>query len=196
MDSAVGSASRPHARIGPHAAPGLTRIVGDVRQGAGSGSDGFNLGRSAPQQDMKHWDRRSIRKMREVVVSVVLVLSVAGCGGQSDTPSSEAGEAKPSPVTEQVSLRDACPQIEAAFPSTDQPESPAWQEFSDLLAELSETGEVETKNAIATLEPPVDEFASEEPLEGLPFLEARSAMRGAVSTLRDRCEAVGSSAFQ
>ena len=95
----------------------------------------------------------------------------------------------------QVSLHDSCPEIEAGLPKGLIPAASEWQTFADDLKGISTAGDVETKNAVDSLQEAVAVLAAD-PEGGMPLLDARQALRDALDNLATRCEAVGSSALQ
>jgi hypothetical protein len=132
-----------------------------------------------------------------LTASATALLLVSACGGTVEEASSEPASAITSagPSLQPASLREACPEVEAAMPEGVIPSAARWQKFSVELDELAVAGDVETKNALENLEEAVDRLA-EDPPAGQAYLEAHQALLDAIINLADRCEAVGSSALR
>ncbi|MCW2779714.1 MAG: hypothetical protein JWR35_163 [Marmoricola sp.] len=93
-----------------------------------------------------------------------------------------------------TTLRETCPQLEAALPSgfpTDQ----ETLNFTRRLVALSTAGDTETRNAIRLLGDAVAGLV-EAPDSGLGYIEANQKYLSAIGDFAGRCKTVGSSALQ
>jgi hypothetical protein len=139
----------------------------------------------------------TIRRMKKATVAgLALILLTSACGGSESasdrptlTPSSSG------PTAPAISLRQSCPQIEAALPTGVVTPASEWQQFGLRLSEIADAGDLETKNALMGLQSAVDILASD-PANGQPALDAEQSLLAALDNLAIRCKAVGSSALQ
>jgi hypothetical protein len=140
---------------------------------------------------------------RSVQAGVALLALAAGCGGSVEgaadpTPQARSTSADPTPATSPppaVSLRESCPQVEAALPGGAVPPAAKWREFSAKLDRIAAAGDLETKNAVQNLQQAADALAAGPPA-GDAYLDASEDFLDAVSDLAGRCRDVGSSALQ
>lgn len=128
--------------------------------------------------------------MKRAVLGALPLLLCAACGTDDGEPSSTASSQEPA-----TSLRESCANVEAALPGGLVPPARRWRQYATELDAIAETGDTETKNALEGLQRAVDELAAD-PAAGLPLLDAREALHGALDNLAGRCKAVGSSALQ
>jgi hypothetical protein len=122
-------------------------------------------------------------------------VAVAGCASHQPTEQVDAASATESPTPAAVAnLKDSCPLVEAALPQ-DEFKGAQLRAFLATLSQLSEAGDVETKNALKIVI-----SASQELLHSrqapLGRLSAHPAWLSSLDTLAERCRTVGSSALQ
>lgn len=125
------------------------------------------------------------------------MLCTTACGGNGDSKATPKDTASSTPTTSApsaTSLRESCAEVEAGLPEGMLPPAPRWQQYATELDAIAEAGDTETQNAVENLQDAVDELAADP--TGMPFLDAREAMRDALDNLALRCKAVGSSALQ
>lgn len=139
--------------------------------------------------------------MKIPMILVAIVLTTVGCTSENTAPpenSASSEQPTSTPTPEPRSLRETCPDIEAALPGGYMPEAPKMADFLGELASLEEQGDTETKNAIELLRPATAEFHDAIATDAPPAdkLDAHSAWLDAISAVADRCAAVGSSALQ
>ena len=140
--------------------------------------------------------------MKQFVVAVsvaVLALALGACGSGEDeaaesaqAPSSAASSSSAAPA---LTLREACPEVEAAMPGGMLPPASRWEQFSADLDALAEQGDTETQNALAGLQDSAEVLASD-PANGSPLVDATQAYLTSLDNFADRCRAVGSSALR
>ena len=126
---------------------------------------------------------------RTVVFALSLVFSLAACGSAE-----EVKVAAEDPVPK-VSLKDSCPKVEAANPSdaffTTTTE---WEQAAKALGQIAEEGDVETKNAVESLQEAYETL--QDPAQGFPRTEAVDSLIAALDAVANRCKIAGSSALQ
>lgn len=130
-----------------------------------------------------------------------LALLATGCStdeAPESTGTTSTSTSTSTPTPEPVTLRETCPEIEAALPGGYLPKADRMATFLGDLASLQEQGDTETKNAIDLLRPATatyhDSVATDAPIGDQ--LDAHIAWLDAISAVADRCEAAGSSALQ
>lgn len=129
--------------------------------------------------------------MRGLIVTF-LGLLLAGCGGgDASSPDEVAASSAPPALT----LREACPEIEAGLPEGVVPSASRWSTYAAELRGLQQAGDTETNNAVGLLLPAVDGLAAD-PRGGIPLLDARADLRDSLDAVAKRCRSVGSSALQ
>lgn len=135
------------------------------------------------------------------VLALLTTASAAGCSEAEQSPATaptpSASTPAKSPEPELITLKEACPEIEAALPAGDRPTKII--AFGDRLVELHEAGDREAKNAInflaaATLD--LLTVLEDKDASLLDLLDARAGFRDAIDVVADRCRTVGSSALQ
>lgn len=143
------------------------------------------------------------RGMRSVLALVASLALLAGCGDDGGA-SGEQGEPAASSSPTETKLVNTCPEVESAIRRNE--DADGYSELKSDLDALAESGDTETKNALVGLieataqlieherKSDAGELSPEDAMTEL--LDAQDAFDGAVGTLADRCEAVGSSALQ
>jgi hypothetical protein len=141
--------------------------------------------------------------MKIIIALAAAGLALLATSCASDEPAAPADASPTStsastPTPEPVTLRETCPEIEAALPGGYLPEADRIATFLGDLASLQEQGDTETKNAIELLRPATatyhDAVATDAPAGDM--LDAHSAWLDAISAVAERCKAAGSSALQ
>lgn len=140
-------------------------------------------------------------KATMILAAAVLAAAAGGCSSTEKTPEekpSSSPSSSSTPTPQPRTLRETCPDIEAALPNGYLPKADRMATFLGELADLEERGDTETKNAIELLRPATAEYhdavATDAPATDV--LEAHMAWLGAISAVADRCKTVGSSALQ
>lgn len=124
--------------------------------------------------------------MKSALAALVLLLSLAACGGDGEASSAEPSETESvAPAT----LKETCPQVEAAIGKD-------WDVARDEVQALSDAGDLETQQAVERVIAALTTLAERKNLTGMALLDARAAIRDSLSGLADRCNAVGSSSLQ
>lgn len=123
-----------------------------------------------------------------LLVATALLAACGGSDGDTDASSTPA-TASAAPA---ATLAETCPEVEAGMPDDDVPEPEEWQAFADRLHDLRDAGDTETKNALDFMIRAVEQLASP---SGDP-LDAFTGYTDALTVMRDRCKAVGSSSMQ
>lgn len=135
----------------------------------------------------------------KTAAAVAMVLALAGCGGSDSTGSAEpkpsASLSSTTAAPAAATLKDTCPQVEAAIDGMDFDSDPADLAAAEqTVLALSAAGDVETQNA---LEPVLTALRkSQTATQGETSADAFDAWTDAGRTIGDRCKAAGSSAFQ
>lgn len=139
-----------------------------------------------------------MRAISAAILAAVLLLT--GCSGETSTTTDTDPRPTPvestssTPADEPVTLQESCPQLEAAYPDSGFPDGVEWSAYLDEVDAIHQAGDLETRNAIEPLGSAAQWLAAEP--RGSELLDARANMRAVLDNLRDRCAAVGSSAFQ
>ena len=128
--------------------------------------------------------------MNRVAIGVLFLAFLLGaCGGSGESDSKSASKA-PS-----VSLKVSCPKVEAALPTDVVPSPEQWTQVSEALAKIADEGDLETKNAIESLQRAVATFEAG-PERGQEYVDAEDSLISSIQAVADRCKVVGSSALQ
>jgi hypothetical protein len=146
--------------------------------------------------------------VKTLVVALLAVAALSGCGSDSDStakPAAKSASSTPTapsatPTTEApvVTLREICPQVESALPGGMIPKYMAMSAFYDTLGTLRDSGDLEAQNALDLLIGPTGDLETEIQYDsrGEPLNSAMSAWLDGISAFADRCKAAGSSALQ
>lgn len=129
---------------------------------------------------------------RNVLVSVMLVGLLAACGSGEPT-SGDSPASSPSVTTTANSLKDTCPQVEAALPGIMASSSKIEAARVEIQG-LSDSGDVETQNALDGLVQALAAMRDATP--GGEYVDASQKLLAALDDLAIRCKAVGSAALQ
>jgi len=130
------------------------------------------------------------------LAALILLLTSACSSGSSDEPQTAPGTATSSATAAPAaSLRESCPEVEAGLPKGVWPPAAKYKKYAQELARIAETGDQETKNALAGLQEAVDMLAAD-PASGQPSVDALGALLDSLDNLATRCKSVGSSALQ
>lgn len=126
--------------------------------------------------------------MKRLGIAAALMVPLAACGAPVAV--------SPSPTIVKMSLREACPQAEAAIKGMDiVSDTPAdIRAAADRVQAIVDAGDQETVNAMSRLADAIRAGESTKP--GMEKIDASQRLIAALGTLADRCEAVGSSSFQ
>lgn len=128
----------------------------------------------------------------------MLALFVALTACSDDSKDQGAGEPAASSSVKglaSATLKDTCPQLEAAISGIDIVSPPGKITAAQgAVQELSDRGDTETQNALTNVVVALGQLRTAE--QGQGSLDARNSMRAALDNLADRCAAVGSSAMQ
>jgi hypothetical protein len=126
--------------------------------------------------------------MRKMWIGLALALLATGCGGT-------AAVAKgPSTRAAAMSLKEACPLLEQAAPQAMFPSRERLSKFAARLSAIGQAGDLETRQAVELFRKPTDELMTAQP--GQESVDASQDWIAAVESIKDRCAAVGSGAFQ
>jgi hypothetical protein len=133
------------------------------------------------------------------IISVMLVGLLAACGSgdgtTGDSPAAGTPEVSSPTVTASAnSLKDTCPLVEAALPSGMVPPSSKFEAARVEIRGLSDSGDVETQNALDGLLRALAAMRDASP--GGEYVDASQKLIAALQDLGIRCKAVGSSALQ
>lgn len=138
-----------------------------------------------------------------IIAAAVLATALTGCSsddGDKDTGKVASSESptSPTPTVEPMTLKEVCPEVEAALPNGFIPKEARLTEFVDKLEELAAGGDTETKNAIAVLQGPTTDMrdAVAADAQGGDLVDANIAWLDGITAFADRCKAAGSSALQ
>lgn len=134
----------------------------------------------------------------KTIVSLALVAS-ALAGGCSTTDGDQPA-AKPSSATSSaaaaMTLKDICPQVEAALPAGTYPSAAKLQRFAVQIAHLSAGGDHEAQTALALLGHPTDVYLRAERAKDPSVFDAHQGWLDGLDALARRCKAAGSTALQ
>jgi len=138
--------------------------------------------------------------MRLIAVTVVACLmTVTGCSSNSSSDESDEEPSRaPSSSAGTLSVKDVCPEIEAALPPDVMTETDAVKQFGDRLLELHAESDTEARNAIDLLGPATLNLreALEADAGGSEFLDVRARFLDGLNAVARRCKAAGSTALQ
>lgn len=151
--------------------------------------------------------------MIRLATALALVVALSGaCGDGDKEPETAPGPSTSSPDSTSVSasasetqslaplmtLREVCPEVEAALPGGMIPKRGPMNTFVGQLNHLQSTGDVEAQNALELLLPASSELQQVIALSGTGSLltDTLSAWIDAISAFAKRCKAAGSSALQ
>jgi hypothetical protein len=141
---------------------------------------------------MTHSQQMPMRILRGVAAALLATL-LAACGSGEPT-SGDSPASSPSVTTTANSLKDTCPQVEAALPTGLVPPSSKFEAARVEIQGLSDSGDVETQNALDGLVKALAAMRDASP--GGEYVDASQKLLAALDDLAIRCKAVGSSALQ
>lgn len=131
--------------------------------------------------------------IRGTVAVALLAMTLTGCSGSEPEPNAAPTE---TPEAATVTLADACTVMEQRIPDDGiLSAAGSWRVFKADLEKLEATGDADTQAAVAILLAPVETLMAD-PEPGTETIDADRDLLAALGTLADRCEAVGSPAFQ
>ena len=127
---------------------------------------------------------------RTVVFALSLVFSLAACG------SAEEVKVAAEDSVPKVSLKDSCPKVEATLPEEAIfATTTEWEQAAKALGQIAEEGDVETKNAVESLQEAYETYL-QDPAQGQPSVEALDSLLAALDAVANRCKIAGSTALQ
>ena len=128
---------------------------------------------------------------RTVVFALSLVFSLAACG------SAEEVKVAAEDSVPKVSLKDSCPKVEATLPEEETifATTTEWEQAAKALGQIAEEGDVETKNAVESLQEAYETYL-QDPAQGQPSVEALDSLLAALDAVANRCKIAGSTALQ
>lgn len=125
----------------------------------------------------------------------IALIALAGCSSGGEGAADESPSETPTTTqVEAATLKDTCPLVERALPTSMAPPRAKLAEAADEIGDLAASGDVETQNALEPLEDSTRDLSEAEP--GIEYSDAFSAQTAALQSVADRCAAVGSSALQ
>lgn len=141
-----------------------------------------------------------------IVLAAALIV-LTGCGsddsggsvGPTDPQTVVVTEmATPTPAAPEMTLKEICPQVEAALPGGMIPTAPKLQAFISSLQTQLEQGDVEAQNAIPLLFGPTQDLYAVIAAggQGSDLTDALGPYIDGISAFANRCKAAGSSALQ
>ena len=136
--------------------------------------------------------------LRQIAAAVVLVLSLAGCGGGGSEDAAEKPRSKPTP-SPKATLTETCSKVDAAIERIGWPMVPTPKQADRLTAafqEIAETGDEESRAALALVRDPITAIAERYPEPGMESINASEDLDGGLLALMDRCRAAGSTALE
>lgn len=123
--------------------------------------------------------------------ALLLMMILASCSTAQTDLAGESGSADAAAV----GLRETCPEVEAAIRNVDIISPTARMAAAHArVEELSQAGDLETKNALRGVVDGIDEMQTA--AQGQASVDAFDAWTAAVTNLADRCESFGSSPLQ
>lgn len=150
--------------------------------------------------------------IRSAIALALMVALTGACGdGDSEpesapspsTSSTDSASVSPSASESQslaplMTLREVCPEVEAALPGGAIPERGPMNTFVGQVNHLQSSSDVEAQNALELLLPASTELQRVIALSGTGSLlmDSLSAWLDAISAFAKRCKAAGSSALQ
>lgn len=130
---------------------------------------------------------------RRTIAALAVLATLATCAGCSGSDSS--ADAHPGARDRGMSLKETCPQVEAAVRGVDIISSPdRLQTAHDKVQALAEAGDLETRNALRPVVSTIAKMHDAQP--GQQAADAFDAWTTTLGDISKRCGAVGSSAFQ
>jgi hypothetical protein len=148
-----------------------------------------------------------MQRSRGLGLVVLFGIALSGCADSDSTPDAATPRESsvtasssltpepsgPAPTSEPATLRETCPQVEAALPSDSYARGPRWAQYLAELTMLYSAGDLETQNALDVLIPAIQDLALS---DSSTYLDAHIEMLHALDTMAERCKAAGSSALQ
>lgn len=129
--------------------------------------------------------------MRGLIWLAAVALAATACGGSDE---SEAAPTTPSATVTERTLAETCPLLEQATPTGLMPSDNRLATYAAKLSEFATLGDAETRNALKPMRAAVEATRTAEP--GSDAAAAFEDWTAALGVLAERCNAVGSGAFQ